>query len=73
MAFITKLKSQVMSRRALFSVLAVLMLVGLGIFVVSEVTFIATSLNTAISPGTGNTAVEKFDIKGFEALKLQQP
>lgn len=73
MAFITKIKSQIMSRRALFSALAILMLVGLGVFVVYEVTFIATNLNTAISPGSGNTAVEKFDIKGFEALKLQQP
>ncbi|MEK7089765.1 MAG: hypothetical protein AAB920_03025 [Patescibacteria group bacterium] len=49
------------------------MIVGLGFFVVYAVTFLGENLNAALTAGTANTATEKFDIKGFEALKLQRP
>ena len=62
-----------MSRRVLFSILAIAMIVGLGFFVVYAVTFLGENLNAALTAGTANTATEKFDIKGFEALKLQRP
>ena len=73
MALFKKLQSHMMSRRALFSILALAMIVGLGYFVVYEVTFLGEKLNAALTAGTANTATEKFDIKGFEALKLPKP
>ena len=73
MALLQKIKTRLVSRKVIFSILAVLMIVILSMFVVSELTFLGEGLNSALTAGTSNTATEKFDIKGFEALKLQKP
>ncbi len=72
MAFIRKMKMR-MSRKVLFSILAIAMIVLVGSFVLFSVNFLVTNLNTALTAGNGAVPAEKFDIKGFEALKLVKP
>lgn len=73
MALLQKIKTRITSRKVIFSILAILMIVILSMFVVHELTFLGEGLNSALTAGTANMATEKFDIKGFEALKLQKP
>ena len=72
MAFIQKVKMR-MSRKALFSILAIVMIILVGSFVLYSVNFLVTNLNSALTAGNGTAPVQKFDIKGFEALKLVKP
>ncbi|MBI4034004.1 MAG: hypothetical protein HY378_00450 [Candidatus Brennerbacteria bacterium] len=62
------LKSE--NRHYIFVFLALLMLVIVGAFIIWTVTFLVSSFAEAFIETSTPPPVEKFDIEGFEKLKL---
>ncbi|MCX6788588.1 MAG: hypothetical protein NTZ36_01750 [Candidatus Jorgensenbacteria bacterium] len=69
MELINKIKFRI-SRRIVFTIMALIMVVLVGVFVVSQMTKLTNGLNKSFSTSESSSAPEKFDIQGFEALKL---
>ena len=64
-------KSFKLSRQAIFSILAIVMALLVLLFIIYSIGFLASSLDTAFDITGPGSPEERFDIKGYEALKLK--
>ncbi len=59
------------SRQTIFSILAVVMAGLLFAFIMFAIGFLLSNINVAFEISGRGSPEQRFDIKGFEALKLQ--